>query len=237
MAVAVRSSTTQALGNRASSTLTAPAGLANDDILFAIIAAGDGNDQTAPAVTPPAGFNTVTGNPYQISKADPYAIGYNLFWKKAASESGSYVFTHGTADTESRLIAFTGADLTAPVSPNPTTNNGLSNVATALGITPTVNNSFVLWISCSWNGLASITPPTGTTPTFTDIHDTGGVLYVSGGVLATAAATGNKTATVQPAGGDPWRASLVVIQAAGAAVAPVGKSLILGQAGIRAAYW
>lgn len=213
MAVAVRSSTSLALANRASSTLTAPAGLANDDILFAIIVAGDAGDTTAPAVTPPAGFNTVTGNPYQISKPDPYAVGYNLFWKKAASESGSYVFTHGTADTEGRLIAFTGADLTAPVNPNPTTNNGTSDVATALSITPTVNDSFVLWVSVSWNGLASITPPTGTTPTFTDIHDIGGILYVTGGVLATAAATGNKTATVQPTSVDPWRASLVVIQA------------------------
>ena len=86
MAVAVRAITSLALGNRTNSTLTAPSGLANNDILLAILAAGDGNDQTAPTVTAPTGFVELTGFPAAVSQADPYAIALHVYWKLAASE-------------------------------------------------------------------------------------------------------------------------------------------------------
>jgi hypothetical protein len=213
MAAAVRAVTSIALANRTNTTLTAPAGLANDDILLALIAAGDGGDTNPPAVTPPSGFSALTGFPLTISKADPYATALRVFWKLAASESGSYTFTHGAADSEGLMYAISGADAT-PINPNATTNSGtFSSTSTATGLTTPNDNSLVIFACILWNR-AGATPPTGTTPTFTERYDpgTGGIVYIADGVLATAGATGNKSVTFGGSN-DAWGATLISIEA------------------------
>ena len=219
MAAAVRAITSLALGNRTNSTLTAPAGLANDDILLAFLCAGDGNDQTAPTVTPPSGFTLLTGFPIQIDQPDPYATAMRVWWKLASSESGSYVFTHGAADSEGVMYAISGADST-PINPNATAATGVntSGVCTATGLTTAVDGSLVIYACITWDFAGPSSPPTGTTPTFTERYDSGtGIFYAADGVLATAGATGDKSVTT-PNAHHKWGATLVCIEA-GAAVA------------------
>ena len=220
MAAAVRAVTSIALGSRTNTTLTAPAGLANDDILLAVMCVGDGNDQTVPAVTPPAGFTQLTGFPITISQTDPYATGLRAFWKLAASESGSYTFTHGAADSEGMMYAISGADST-PINPNASTNS--ENVAadtnnpTGLSVTTPSDGCLIVYAFHCWNVAGPSTPPTGTTPTFTERYDpgSGGILYVADGVLATAGATGNKSLTSPQ--NQRWGCTLICIEAGGAA--------------------
>ncbi|MGH8562709.1 MAG: hypothetical protein ACREXW_00960 [Gammaproteobacteria bacterium] len=218
MAAAVRATTSIALGNRTNTVFTAPAGLANNDILLAIMTCGDGGDQTVPAVTPPTGFTQLTGFPIAISEADPYAVGLRAFWKLAASESGNYTFTHGAADSEGVMYAISGADAT-PINPNPSTNTGLGASSVALGLTTPVNGSLVVLATHVWNAAGPTSPPTGTTPTFTERYDpgAGGILYVADGVLATAGATGDKTLTSANGPSHKWGATLICIEA-GAAI-------------------
>lgn len=224
-AAAVRSITSLALGNRTNSTFTAPAGLADNDILLCVMCCGDAGDQTAPAVTPPSGFTQLTGFPVTISQADPYATALRVFWKLAASESGSYTFTHGAADSEGVLYAISGADAT-PINPDASTNTGndTAGVVTALSVTTPVNDSLVIWACVCWNSSGSATPPTGTTPTFTERYDPGasGIIYVADGVLGTAGATGDKNVTTSNGNGR-WAATLISIEAGagGGGAAPV----------------
>lgn len=213
MAAAVRAVTSIALGSRTNTTLTAPAGLANNDILLCVMSCGDGGDQTPPTVTPPTGFAAVTGLPVTISKADPYATALRAFWKLAASESGSYTFSHGAADSEGMLYAISGADAT-PINPSATTNTGTGNTTTATGLTTPNDSSLVIYACIVWNAIGSpVDPPTGTTPTFTERYDPGsaGIIYVADGVLATAGATGNKS--IATFNGDIWGATLICIEA------------------------
>jgi hypothetical protein len=213
MAAAYRSSTTNALGNRTNTTFNAPAGLANNDILLCVMSCGDGGDQTAPTVTPPTGFAAVTGGSQTISKADPYATKIQAFWKLAASESGSYTFSHGAADSEGILYAISGADAT-PINPNATAATGTSDTPTATGLTTPNDGSLVVWGAVHWDSAAtSVAPPTGTTPTFTGRYapGSGGIVYVADGVMTTAGATGNKS--ILTTNNQLWGAILICIEA------------------------
>jgi hypothetical protein len=217
MAAAYRSHTTLALASRTNSTLTAPAGLANNDILLCFLAAGDSNDQTAPTVTPPTGFAELTGFPATISQADPFAIALHVYWKLAASESGNYTFTHGAASSEGVLYAISGADAT-PINPAATVVNSspLGATNTATGLTTPNDGALVVFADMVWDSMgSSATAPSGTTPTFTERYDpgTGGVLYCADGVLATAGATGNKAVTSGNGSNSKWVATLVCIEA------------------------
>jgi hypothetical protein len=90
------------------------------------------------------------------------------------------------------------------------------------GLTTPNNSALVVCAACAWDAIgAGAVPPTGTTPTFTERYDpgTGGVLYVSDGVLATAGATGDKTQLLPgnnggtPPGSSPNAGGLVCIEA------------------------
>jgi hypothetical protein len=73
----------------------------------------------------------------------------------------------------------------------------------------------VVYAACCWDDFGAQTPPTGTTPTFTERYNpaSGTALYVADGPLSPAGATGNKTIAGVASNG--WGASLVFIQAAG----------------------
>lgn len=219
MAVVVETTSALNLASRTNSTITAPTGIQNGDVLLAFLVAGDSNDQTAPTVTPPSGFNPITGSGGTISAADPYASALNIFVKVASGESGDYTFTHGAADTEGFMYRLSGVDTSTPISPNATTNTfaggagSLGKTVTSLGITPTVDGSLIIHAVLTWDGCAS-TAPTGSTPTFAERRDNNGVLYLADGVLATAGATGNKATTHNNQSNDsPWYAYLISVQA------------------------
>ena len=216
MAVAIRSSSTLSNALRTNSTVTAPASIVNDDVLCCLLIVGN---TTSPAVTPPTGWTEWTTTPWPItySKADPWEVKVRLFTKVASGESGNYTFTHASAYTEAVMYALSGADTATPLSPNPTGQTGTGLTSTALSITPTVNDSFIVFAAGAWDAAGPSTPPTGTTPTFTERYDpgSGGIFYVADGVLATAAATGNKSYTNANTNSEqPWGAGLICVQAA-----------------------
>ncbi len=196
---------TVTVGSRTNTTIPAPAGIQDGDILLALLDVGG---STSPAVTPPSGFTeiTTTGWPLTYARADPWQVKVHAYWKVASSESGNYTFTHSSASTEAIMFAISGADTTTPVSPTSThyeTNLGnTQNTMVAPGLTTPRDSSVVVGAWSNWNGM-NTTPPTGTTPTFTEYFDggAGGVFYVCGGTLATAGATGDKTLSI---GGKGW---------------------------------
>lgn len=212
MAAALRSSTTVAVATRTNTTFTAPAGIQDGDLLLIFLQVGAA---AAVTPTPPTGFSTATGFPIEMSKADPWTSRGYCFYKIASAESGNYTCSHTSASSDGVMEAWSGADTTTPLSPNPTTNTGTGSTSTALGLTTPRDSSGVIFYSIAWDGQGGAAP-TGTTPTFTERFDSGatGTSYAADGVLATAGATGNKSNGNNNTPGQPWAAALVCVQAA-----------------------
>ena len=216
-AAAHRSDTaTTYAGGRTNTTCTAPSGIQNGDVL--LIAFAIGASSSAPTATAPAGFASVAGTyPVDVT-VNGFNVDTRVWYKIASGESGDYTITHATASSQCYIVAVSGGSSAQPAS---TTNQGTANVTTALSITPVANESLVVFIGQDWADTATaLSPPTGTTPTFTERLDPGttaGVLYVANGVLATAGATGNKTMLNNNTGGgnSGWAGIMVVIEAAG----------------------
>lgn len=202
MAAAFRSITSLSGATRTNSTLTAPSGLSNDDILVLILYM---ENNITP--TPPTGFA-------QWSQANNSTIDTWIWWKRASGESGSYTTTHASAWTEGALLAVSGATTSGtPEDPAPSANTGNSTTITATGITTTLNDDLIIFVGASFT-TGSYTPPTGTTPTFTERYDGAGDLNVDTGGWASHGATGNKT---QTSSGNEWTGQLVSVKVASAA--------------------
>jgi hypothetical protein len=219
MGSAYRSNSVQNFATRTNTTLTAPSGIANGDILIIHFCAGN-SGTTAPTISTPSGFTLITGFPESaINIGGNYSINNYGWYKVASSESGNYTVTHSSFDSFGYMVAVSGGTGT----PAATVNNGTGTTTTALSITPTNNSSFVMFVSMDWNDTSNtLTAPTGTTPTFNMRCNFAQCsnLTVADGVLATAGATGNKTMTNNSASPDPWAGFLYKVEAAGAAVVP-----------------
>jgi len=190
--VAYRSSTITTWASRTNTVATAPAGIVDGDALFLFVIIGAA---TPPDVTPPTGFSLLTNFPTTLTTIG-FSVKASAFVKIASSESGSYTVTHASASSQAYMAAFSGANASTPFSPNPTVNSATnSTTTTMLGLTTVANNSVVMTISQDWGDTTNnLTPPSGSTPTFTERQDTA-ILEVADGTLATAGATGNKTMT------------------------------------------
>lgn len=216
-------------GSRTNTTITAPAGIVDGDILlFALIM---GADPSAPTPTPPAGVSLLSGpsDARDVSAAG-FTVTRRLYWKLASSESGDYTFTHATCSTEGLAICVQGGTGT----PTATTNSGTGSTTTATGLTTATNNAYVGFIAHNWELYGTASPPTGTTPTFTEEVDASdSLLYYADGVMATAGATGDKTHTNLNSSSGGWGAFLVTVDAAGGAsgatiAVPVGSLVTTG---------
>lgn len=211
----IHSKSTLTNASRTNSTITAPSPISDNDVLVAILCVGAAS---SPAVTPPAGWTeiTPTGWPMTFSKADPWEVKVHLYWHLASSESGNYTFSHSAANTEAIMYAVSGANTTTPFSPNPTGATGTGLTSTATGLTTPNNNSLVIFCAADWDGYGAggTSPPSGTTPTFTEDYDgtNVGVFYAASGVLATAGATGNESISNSNIAGNPWSAGLISVQ-------------------------
>lgn len=234
MAAAFRSSSATTYASRTNTTLTAPTGIQDGDILIIVFCIGAVT--SAPTPTAPSGFAAVSGT-YPINVvANGFNVDDYVWYKVASGESGNYTVTHTSASTQGYICAVSGGVSSQPAS---TTNSGTGTGAgvrttTALTITPSANDALVIFVGQDWGDTANaLSPPTGTTPTFTERLDPGttsGILYVADGVLATAGATGNKTQTNNNLGADPngWAGILVVVEPSGAAASLVHRNLLLG---------
>lgn len=181
-------SKTDYLGAQVNTVIPAPAGIVNGDLLlFILIIAG-----TTPVTpTPPAGLTLLSG-PSTVTDLSSFNAVRRLYYKFAASESGSYTFTHASSTSQGLCICVQNPNGNAPTA---TTNGGTGNVSTALGVTTLSANAWVGFVDHNWvlyAGTAS--PPTGTTPTFTERYDAANsLMYFAEGVLAAQGATGDKT--------------------------------------------
>lgn len=104
------------------------------------------------------------------------------------------------------VVAYSGGHASTLQDATATTNAGGSDAsAVAPGLTPATGDAEVLYFETDYDGRA-VTPPTGTTPAFTERTDFGN-LEIASGPLATAGATGDKTGALT-GGASYWTAFL-----------------------------
>jgi hypothetical protein len=200
----LRSLATTTYASRTNTTISAPAGLADGDVMimaFVIGAAG-----TPPTPTLPAGWTVIQGPTTQTSGG--FQVTRRLAWKVASGEGTDYTITHTAASSDCVIAAIQNGSSSSIVS---TSNGGTGQTITALGVTTTVDQSVILFIGHNWVLYGSAAPPTGTTPVFTERSDSAtSLLYVASGILGTAGATGDKTQfPTGNAAGDGWGGFLV----------------------------
>lgn len=210
MAAAHRSISSVTYASRTNTTVTAPASIIDGDILvlmFIIGAAG-----TPPTPTLPSGFTVIQG-PTTINDGS-FQVTRRLAWKVCSSESGNYTVTHSSASSQGVIIAVSGGNTGA--TPVTSSNSGTGSTSTGTGITTPSDNSWVGFMGHNWNLFGSTSPPSGTTPTFTERLDaTTSLIYCADGVLATAGATGNKSHTTPNNSIQPWAQFMIAIGEAG----------------------
>lgn len=218
-AAAFRSASNTTYANRTNTTITAPAGIQDGDVL--ILAFGLAAATPGPAApTAPSGFALVTGT-WPIALTDTtFDMDIRVYYKIASGESGDYTITHAAASSQGLMFAVSGGTSAQPAA---TTNSATSGTTTtALGLTTSGNDALVAFIGFDWASTSNnLTAPSGSTPTFTERIDVAPLIYLATGVLSAAGATGNKTMTNNgsTSANTPWAGMLVAIEASGGASA------------------
>lgn len=226
MAIAWRSNSTVSWATRTTTTFTAPAGIANDDILASVFYYSGYTPPAAP--TPPSGF-TLFSTMLDITDGS-WHIEQRLYWKRASGESGNYSFTHGSFATFGHMAALSGC-LTSGTPFGATSVNGSTSGSSGVGtgITTTAANSWLLFIAADMQGTGGLTPPTGMTER-RDADD-----YWADQLIASAGATGNRTQTNNGGG---WGVRMVELLEQSAAAADIPNKIIMPKQGlVRAAHW
>lgn len=224
MAVAFRSSSNTTYASRTNTTVTAPASIADGDVLIYSLFVGASG--SAPTATAPSGFSAPSGGTWPIAINDGGFFANVYVWYKIASgESGNYTATHASGSSQGVMFAASGGSSSAPTA---TTNNGIGATTTYTGLTTSANDALVAVIGCDWADFTNnLSPPTGTTPTFTERIDVT-LTYLATGVMTTAGATGNKTMTNNCGGAGRWTGVMLDIEPSGAAATTVHRNLLLG---------
>lgn len=204
MSAAYRSHSNTTYATRTNTTITAPSGITDGDILLLFFF---GFNLTS--VTLPTGFTQLSGSP--VNNAGPFST--YIAYKVASGESGDYTVTHGSLSTQGAIVVVSGGDTTNP--PTCTFNTGTGSTSTALAVTLSAANGLVVFAGAGWDGYGSSNPPSGTTPTFTERVDTG-EMYLATGPWASSGSTGDKSQLPNGSNfGNPWTAMLVKVEVSG----------------------
>jgi hypothetical protein len=215
IAFVAQTSTTYA--SRTNTTVTKPTGTVDGDIVVLGIVTGTATEALDP--TPPGGFTLLTGYPTDASDGG-FNVEMRVYYKIASSEGADWTFTHSANASQGFALAYRNVNGGTPIDVNPSINTGTGSTATATTITTVTNNAMVLYVAHDWgSNTGTLSPPSGSTPTFTERIDAvgaTGIVYVADGLLATAGATGSKTQTNNntPASSDAWGASLFALRPA-----------------------
>lgn len=181
----------------ASIVVNAPAGLADNDIILALIKYGD----TVTVNSPPSGWTSI-GN---INDSGTSGTDLELFWKLASSEGSSYTFgLSGATRVGVTVVAYRGGFDTAD--PIDVVGQGTyftsDTTLRSPGATVTSANSSLIFLGGGHNGSTfSFTPPSSPA-TFTEDVDTYGSgdgrfgRTVANAVWTGSGATGNVDATM-----------------------------------------
>lgn len=210
-------SNTPTYANRTNSTITAPTGITNGDLLVAILHVGDPTALPALTVSPPAGWTEVTNSPSAMTDGS-YTIALHIFYKVASSESGNYTFSHTAADTEGYMYRLTGCDTSTPIDITPVVQSavisggGQNGKTTTYATTTTVTDgALLIFAESDWDAVGAGVI-SGSTPTIT-ARRTGTISLISDGTLATAGATGVRTRTNgNGSTAVPWTSIVVAIR-------------------------
>lgn len=200
---------------RANTSVGVPAGVASGDLLILGIITG-----AAEAVNPtaPAGWTAIGTAPITDIAAGGFNVEMTLYRRLAASESGSYAFTHASTTTQAWMLAYRGVDATTPMDVTQTVgfvNGSGAGTATTTwtGLTTATPGAWIVAIEHDWGDLsAASAPPTGMTERI-DID----IVYVADQEIAAAGATGNRTHTNSSTSPDSlWSAVLLALRPASA---------------------
>lgn len=124
-------------GNNTSIIVSAPSGILDGDLLIAAVAT-DGD--TAGTLSAPAGWSTI-----DVAQQNG-KVTLGVWWKVAASESGSYQFSwSGYEQAYAWVMRFTGQDTSFPINVVATAG-GNSTAPTSPGVNTTVNDTLILRI-------------------------------------------------------------------------------------------
>lgn len=227
MACVIESVSALASGDRTNSTVTAPSGIVDGNIL--VFGLRIGGSSGGPTATPPTGFAAPTGIPIAWTGSgigDSWGNRIYLWTKKAASESGNYTATHSSGNTTAFMWRISGADQTTWVDQNPTTlsSNGGGTGGTVIGPaptqTPTVDGCALLWFGESWDAFGAASPTSGWTER-RNVTTEGS--YIQDIVQGTAAATGGISVTSTQGDDRPEGCAMLCIRAAaGGGATPKG---------------
>lgn len=216
MAASVASLANTTYATRTNTTVTAPSGITNGDLLIGVMMTGAVT--TAPTVTPPAGFNQISISPLTVSDDGGFQARFAVWTKVASGEAGNYTFTHTNCASQGVVLRVSGADTgTAPIaSGHSRAGADPRDTTTADSITTVTNDTLVILLAHDWADTTNnLTAPAGTTPTFGENLDVT-LTTIFSGVLASAGATGNKSFTNNNSGaGSEWQAYLLGIAPAG----------------------
>ena len=202
---AYRSMAGTTYASRTNTVINKPTGTVDGDIMIMCHVIGAAG--TPPTATLPAGWTVIQGPTTQT--AGGFQVTRRLAWKLASSEGSSYTSTHASGSSDGVIVTCSSAANATPIS---SSNQGVDTTTTATGITTTTDQSVVLFIVHNWALYGAASPPTGTTPVFTERQDSAtSLIYVASGVLGTAGATGNKVQFPNGNAGssDGWGAFLV----------------------------
>lgn len=194
--------------------IPAPSGIQAGDLLLLFQITGQDTEAMDP--TPADGAFTLLPN--VAWPVEGTAFGFNIelrVYSKVADETDeeatTYVVSHATGSRQGAVARISGPFAEDPFTPDPVGNSGSGATTTLLGVTTTVANTLLIGAGFDFaGGSNTLTPPTGSTPTFTEQLDSG-VLYVASGVLAAPGATGDKTFTNNNAGSNPWGSVMIAI--------------------------
>jgi hypothetical protein len=211
--IAYVSSSTTTYASRTNTTVTAPTGIQDGDLILLGILTGNNTEAVDP--TPPAGFTLVAST--DTSDTPGFNVEMRVYRKTAASESGNYTFTHATASSQGFALVYRGVDASSPLDVTATANNGgaaAGTTTTATGVTTVTANTRLVFIAQDWADTANnLTPPSGMTERF----DVSPLIYAADALQASAGASGNKTMTNNTAAGSgSWSAVLVALRESGA---------------------
>lgn len=202
MAVAYRSSTSNSVTQSTSSTLSAPSGLVDNDILLYLLYI-----ESSTTVTWPSGFTQKAS----LTAADSSFKVY-VAWKRAASESGTYSPSWGSnAWRQGVLLAISGAITTGDpfdVAVGTNAPGSETNTLTLASITTATANSLVIAAGATFASLgATPTAPSGHTLRF---GANGEAWAISDALKVTAGSTGSLQFTGASATGQTANLTLAI---------------------------
>lgn len=202
-------------GRSGSVTSSVPGGVTDGDLLILAVLLGNGSGAIYPVT--PSGWTQFAGMPSSVNDISGFTVTTSLYWRIASSEPASYVvdyedFSH---PSNAAMFAYSGVGST----PDITVATGVGPTVTLSGMTAAVDGTRFALIAHNWTAAGGFTPPSGSTPTWTERLDASGSLfYAADGVLNSGEATGDDTLTFNNAANEPWTAILLALEPPVAAV-------------------